>query len=52
MGDHTRAGAADEPPEDPPGSAAEGLHPDRAFVVQLRCAPGSSEAGLLAASNT
>jgi hypothetical protein len=47
MGDHTREGAADVSRPEAPGTAAEGLHPDRTFVVQLRCAPGAPGAGLV-----
>lgn len=47
MGDHTRKDAADERRSDPRGSAAEGLHPDRTFVVQLRCSPGARGAELV-----
>lgn len=48
MGDHTREGATDERRPATAGSAqAEGLHPDRTFVVQLRCAPGAGGAELV-----
>ena len=48
MGDHTREGATDERRLEAAGSAqAEGLHPDRTFVVQLRCAPGADGAELV-----